>query len=124
MSQFNNHSIDIHSLILIFMPPTSIDQGHIVLPCPSVCLLKNLTVNLTFSFNFHNIQVTMLMFGMQVAFDNIQLVRVISSKSISNIKVTFSQKMAISGALVFHEHILFFLNFESNSSSVWLYHLV
>ena len=47
---------------------------------------------LTFSYNFHTIQVTMLIFGMQVAFNNTQLVRVISSRSRSNIKVTFLKK--------------------------------
>ena len=63
----------------------------------SVCLLKTLPVNLTFSYNFHTIQVTMLIFGMQVAFDNTQLVRVISSRSRSNIKVTFFIKLPFRG---------------------------
>ena len=44
---------------------------------------------------------------MQVASDNTQLVRVILSRSRSNIKVTFLKKMAVLGALVFHKHMLF-----------------
>ena len=51
-------------------------------------------MNLKFSFNFHTIQVTMLIFG------------------IIKVKVEYqgyiSQKMAVSEALVFHKHILFF----------------
>ena len=78
---------------------------------PSVCLSICVCLfaeNLTFYYNFHTIQVTMLIFGIQVAFDNTQIVRVISSRSMSNSKVTFLKKMAISGALVFQKHILFF----------------
>ena len=93
------------------MPPDR-DREHIVLPVdiclsvclsvwPSVCLLKTQPVNIIFSYNFHTIQVTMLILVMQVAFVNTQLVRVISSRSRSNIKVTFLKKMAVSGALVF-----------------------
>ena len=74
----------------------------------------------------HTIQVTILIFGMQVAFDNTQLVRIISSRSRSNIKVQqyptskghiikvkvqyqgyISEKMAVSGALVFYKHVFF-----------------
>ena len=56
----------------------------------------------------------MLIFGIQVAFDNTQLVRVISSRSRSNIKVTFLRKMAVSGTLVFHKHILLILSTKAN----------
>ena len=64
--------------------------------CPSVCG-KLKTVNLTFSYNFHTIHITMLILGMQVAFDNTQLVRVISSRARSNIKVTFLKKWPFVG---------------------------
>ena len=33
--------------------------------CPSVCLRKTQPVNLTFSYNFRTIQVTILIFGMK-----------------------------------------------------------
>ena len=56
--------------------PASIDRGHIILPV-SVCMsAENLTYEPNVSFNFHTIQVTVLIFGMQVAFDNTQLHRV------------------------------------------------
>ena len=55
--------------------------------CPSVFSTENLTCELNIFLYFHTIQVTMLIFGMQVAFDNTQLVRVMSSRSRSNIKV-------------------------------------
>ena len=43
---------------------------------PSVCLsAENLTCEL--NHNFHTVQVTVLIFGMHVDFDNTQLVRVI-----------------------------------------------
>ena len=60
----------------------------------SICLLKTYPVDLTFSSNFHTIQDTMLIFSVQVAFDNTQLVRVISSRSRSNIKDTFLAPLA------------------------------
>ena len=65
--------------------------------------------NLTCELNiFHTIQVTMLIFGMPVAFDNSQRVRVnfCFQVSVKN-QGYISQKLAISGALVFHKHILF-----------------
>ena len=39
----------------------------------------------------------MVIFGMQIAFDSTQLLRVISSRSRSNIKVTFLKKCPSSG---------------------------
>ena len=60
--------------------------------CPSVCWKLNL---LTFSYNFHTIQGTMLIFCMLVAFDNTQLVRIIWSRS--NIKVTFLKQWLLRG---------------------------
>ena len=59
-------------------------------------------------------QVTMLIFGMQAAFDNTQLVRVIIK-----VKVEYqgyiTQKKAVSGALMFHKHIFFFMLAKSGT---------
>ena len=76
--------------------------------CLSVSLLKTYPVNLTFSYYFHTIQVPMLIFGMKVHLINMYL---LVSRSSVKVKVEYqgyiSQKIAISGALVFHKHILF-----------------
>ena len=49
----------------------------------------------------------MLIFGMQVAFDNTQLVRVISSRSRSNIKVTLFKSGLFGGISVSQTHLVF-----------------
>ena len=85
----------------------------------SVCLSVYLSVhlsaekfpcelnNLTFSYNFHTVQVTMLIFDMQVAFDNTQLVSVIS-RSRLNIKVTFlKKKSSFGGISVSQTHLVY-----------------
>ena len=64
----------------------------------------------------------MLISDMQVAFDNTQLVRVMSFKVKVKYQGYISQKMAVSGALVFHKHIL--LYFERNTASEWLKRMV
>ena len=94
-------------LSVIFYAPASIDRGHIVLPClsvcPSVCLLKTKHVNLTFSYNFHSIQITMLILGMK-HISSIRISRYQGQghlpRSRWNIKVTFLKKLDVLGALV------------------------
>ena len=91
------HYMDMKNFLKKIYAPTLIDRGHIVLPVSVHLSAENLTVNLTFSYNFHSFQVTMLIFSMQVAFDNTQLVRIISSRSRLNIKVTFFRKWLFQG---------------------------
>ena len=80
----------------------------------SVCLLKTSPVNLTFSYNFHAIQVTMLIFGMKTHLINTHLL-LSRSRSSAEVKVEYqsyiSQKMVVSEALMFHKHILVFFFF-------------
>ena len=124
-------------LLLLFniYAPASIDRGRIVLlvsVCPFVCLsvclsAESLTCELNFSYNFHTIQVTMLIFSMQVLFDNTILVRVISSRLRSNVKVTFLKKWPFRGYWCFTNTSCLIQNlqaFESNTTSDWLNHTI
>ena len=97
----------------IFMPLYRKIGGHIVLPlsvCPSICLsAQTQCENLTFShYSLFNL-LTRLIFGMKAYRINSHLL-VPGSRSSAKVKVKYkgyvSQKMAISGAFVFHKHIL------------------
>ena len=105
-------------LLDFFMPPYRKIGGHIVLPlsiCLSLCLsAQTERENLTFSHYSETKLLTRLIFGMKAYFINMHLL-VPRSRSSVKVKVKFkgyiSQKMAVSGAFVFHKHILLFFFF-------------
>ena len=96
------------------------DQGHIVLPCLSVCLLsvcRGPKLNLKAS-HFPLTSKLIWLQGPYLAQRHISSIHICWYKgqgylSRSNIKVTFLKKMAVLGALVFHKH-LFFLQIHNN----------
>ena len=103
--------------LLFFYAPVSKDRGHIVLLL-SICLsvrpscLHKLTVKTTFSHYSLTNLLTRLTFGMKAYFINMHLL-VPRSRSSATVKVKYkgfiSQKMAVSGAFMFHKHILFLI---------------
>ena len=98
----------------IFMPPHRKIGGILFYRCPSVRPYVRLSVctNLTFSHYSYTNLVTQLIFGMKAHLIDTHLL-VPRSSSSAKVKVKYqghvSQKMGVSGALVFHKHILFLL---------------
>ena len=91
------------------------DQGHIFYRCPSICPSVRPSVCpsvcLRNHYSYTNL-LTRLIFGMKAYLINMHLL-VPRSRSCAKVKVKCkgytSQKMAVSGAFMFHKHILFFL---------------
>ena len=100
-------------VIVIFMPLYRKIGGILFYCCPSVC------TNLTWKLNIFPITpkliyiLTRLIFGMKAYLINMHLL-VPRSRSSAKVKVRYKgyipQKMTVSGAFVFHKHILFLLS--------------
>ena len=94
------------------MPPYRKIGRHTVLPLSVRLSAQTERENRTFSHYSLTNLLTRLIFGMKAYFINMQLL-VPRSRSSAKVKVKYkgyiSQKMAVSGAFVFHKHILFFM---------------
>ena len=101
-------------IIWLFMPPYRKIGGILFYCCPSVrpsvCLHK-LNMKTTFSHYSKSNLVTWLIFSMTAHLIDTHVL-VPRSRSSAKVKVKYqvhvSQKMGVSGALVFHKHILFY----------------
>ena len=102
-----------------FYAPASIDRGHIVLPvyvCLTVCLSVRLSAeNLTCELHIFLYLQYYSSYKAHIQYAGTFRQHLTSQCHIIKVKVEYhgciSQKIAVSGALVFHKHILFSLLF-------------
>ena len=121
--------LNFHTVFICFYAPVSKDRGHIVLPLSvrlSVC------TNLTWKLNIFPLVLNGFIYKAHIWYEGTSHGYTSGTKVKVKYQDHVSQKMGVSGALVFHKHILFFSSFRmvsmfeaeywtiANSDWIWI----